>query len=108
VVIVVAREHKEEVDRMESDFAEKLEKKKEMEMQLAISIEERQKYVKELEQERDAYKMNKGRMEAEINQSNKSHDEEVKLRLKFESKLNKIYSVHRDLQRRVSSGITIV
>ena len=86
---------------MELDFAEKLDKKKEMEAQLAISIEERQKYVKELEQERDAYKINKNRMEAEINQSNKSHDEEVQLRLKFESKLNNIYSVHRDLQQRV-------
>ena len=97
----MVREHKKEVDRMESDFAEKLDKKKEMEAQLAISIEERQKYVKELEQERDAYKINKNRMEAEINQSNKSHDEEVQLRLKFESKLNCIYSVHRDLQQRV-------
>ena len=86
---------------MELDFTEKLDKKKEMEAQLAISIEERQKYVKELEQERDAYKINKNRMEAEINQSNKSHDEEVQLRLKFESKLNNIYSVHRDLQQRV-------
>lgn len=98
---VVVREHKEEVDRMESEFSEQLERKKEMEMQLAVSIEERQKYVKELEQERDAYRTNKARMEAEISQSNKSHDEEVQLRLKFESKLNAIYSVHRDLQRRV-------
>jgi len=101
----VVRERKEEVDRMESDFSEQLEKKREMEIQLSISIEERQKYVKELEQERDAYKVSKVRMEAEINQSNKSHDDEVKLRLKFESKLNKIYSVHRDLQRRVSSHL---
>jgi len=101
----VVREHKEEVDRMESDFSEQLEKKREMETQLSISIEERQKYVKELEQERDAYKVSKVRMEAEINQSNKSHDDEVKLRLKFESKLNKIYSVHRDLQRRVTSHL---
>ena len=101
----MVRERKEEVDRMESDFSEQLEKKREMEIQLSISIEERQKYVKELEQERDAYKVSKVRMEAEINQSNKSHDDEVKLRLKFESKLNKIYSVHRDLQRRVSSHL---
>jgi len=97
----VIREHKEEVDKIESDYTEKLEKKKELEAQLTTNIDEMKKYVKELEQECDAFKVNKKRMEAEIVQSNKSHDEEVQLRLKFETKLNGIYSVYRDLQNRV-------
>ena len=39
--------------------------------------------------------------EAEINQSTKSHEEETQLRLKFENKLNGIYSGYRELQGKV-------
>ena len=95
------REHKKEIDQLEYNFSERLTKKKETETQLAFNIEGNQKYIKELEQERNAYIENKERMENEIAQSKKSHDEEIQLRMKFESKLNKIYSVHNDLQQRV-------
>jgi hypothetical protein len=97
----VAREHKKELEKMESECNDKLEKKKEIEEQLANNIEDMQKYVRELETEREAYRQNKKRLEAEMHQSTKSHEEEVQLRLKFESKLNGIYSVYRDLQNRV-------
>eukprot|EP00826_Nyctotherus_ovalis_P014173 TRINITY_DN13923_c0_g1_i5.p1 TRINITY_DN13923_c0_g1~~TRINITY_DN13923_c0_g1_i5.p1 ORF type:complete len:321 (-),score=55.49 TRINITY_DN13923_c0_g1_i5:284-1246(-) len=102
LLVIVLREHKQEIDRIEVEFAERLEKKKETEARLVIDIEENQKYVKQLEKERDTYKISKKRMESEILQSNQRHDEEVKLRLKFESKLNTIYSVHSDLRNRVS------
>lgn len=99
----MTREHKKEIEKMETDYNERLEKKKETEEQLASNIEEMQKYVRELETEREVYKQNKKRLEAEVHQSSKSHEEEVQLRLKFESKLNGIYSVYRDLQNRVIS-----
>lgn len=37
-------------------------------------------------------------MEEEIQQNTKNHEEEVQLRLKFESKLNNMHSAHRDLE----------
>ncbi len=104
----MTREHKKEVERLETDFTDKLEKKKEMETQLLTSIDEMQKYVRELEGEREAYRLNKRRLEAEISQSSKSHEEEVQLRLKFETKLNGIYSVYRDLQNRVLPSLSLI
>lgn len=98
---VVMRRHKQELDKQEADFAEQLGKKKNMEQQLAVSIDEKRKYISELEQERDAYMQNKTRLEDEISQSSKSHEEEIQLRIKFESKFNRVYSVYRELQGRV-------
>ena len=99
---LVLRKHKKEIDRIEIDFAERLERRKKAEAQLAIDIEENQKYIKELEKERDAYRITNKKMENEIIQKNQYHEEEIKLRLKFENKLNTIYSVHFDLRNRVS------
>jgi len=86
---------------MEDDFTEKLMKKKEMEVQLAHNIEEKDKYLKELEQERDAYRKTKEEMEAEIKIANKLYDKEIQLRMKFEAKINQIHYVYNDLQARV-------
>jgi len=102
-IIVVMRERKQEIDKMETDFAEQLAKKKSMQQQLAVSIDEKHKYITELEQERDAYILNKTRTEDEMTQLNKLYEEETQLRMKFESKFNKIYSVYRELQTRVFS-----
>eukprot|EP00826_Nyctotherus_ovalis_P024102 TRINITY_DN1862_c0_g2_i2.p2 TRINITY_DN1862_c0_g2~~TRINITY_DN1862_c0_g2_i2.p2 ORF type:complete len:174 (-),score=56.30 TRINITY_DN1862_c0_g2_i2:298-819(-) len=98
---LVIREHKEKVDQMEGEFAEKLTKKREMEAQLACDVEEKEKYLKELEQERDAYRKSKQEMEAEIALSSKLCDKEIQLRMKFEAKINQIHFVYNDLQARV-------
>lgn len=37
------------------------------------------------------------KLEEEYMQNTKNHEEEVQLRLKFESKLNNMHSAHRDL-----------
>ena len=38
------------------------------------------------------------KLEAEYMQNTKNHEEEVKLRLAYEGKLNKLYASHRELQ----------
>lgn len=40
------------------------------------------------------------KLEEEYQQNSKNHEEEVQLRLKFESKLNNMHSAHRDLETR--------
>lgn len=101
VLKIVIRKHKEEIDNIESDYTEELAKIKVIEEQLAASVEDRQKYISELEKERNSYIIAKKKMELEIAQANKAHDEEVQLRLRFENKLNAIYSAYRSLQNRV-------
>jgi len=38
-------------------------------------------------------------------QNSKNHEEEVQLRLKFESKLNNMHSVHRDLETKYKRSL---
>lgn len=57
-----------------------------------------QKYNEELEKERTKEKQMRLKLEEEYMQNTKNHEEEVQLRLKFESKLNNMHSVHRDLE----------
>ena len=38
------------------------------------------------------------KLEEDFAQNTKNHEEEVQLRLKFESKLNNMHSAHRDLE----------
>ena len=49
------------------------------------------------------------KLEEDYQQNTKNHEEEVQLRLKFESKLNNMHSAHRDLEskyKRVLSDLT--
>jgi chromosome segregation ATPase len=49
------------------------------------------------------------KLEEDYTQNTKNHEEEVQLRLKFESKLNNMHSAHRDLEskyKRVLSDLT--
>ena len=45
------------------------------------------------------------KLQEEIYKSIKTHEEEVQLRLQFESKLNGLHSLHRDLQAKYERAI---
>ena len=57
-----------------------------------------QKYSEELEKERTNERTLRLKLEEEYMQNSKNHEEEVQLRLKFESKLNSMHSLHRELE----------
>ena len=57
-----------------------------------------QKYSEELERERTNERTLRLKLEEEYMQNSKNHEEEVQLRLKFESKLNSMHSKHRELE----------
>ena len=46
------------------------------------------------------------KLEEDYTQNTKNHEEEVQLRLKFESKLNNMHSAHRDLETRYKRVMT--
>ena len=52
----------------------------------------------ELERERVNERQMRLKLEEDYLQNTKNHEEEVQLRLKFESKLNNMHSAHRDLE----------
>ena len=56
-----------------------------------------EKMFTELEAERDEIIYAKKKAEEALEKQKESHEEEVQLRMKFESKLNNLHSMHRDL-----------
>ena len=64
-----------------------------------------QKYNEELEKDRTNERQMRLKLEEEYMQNTKNHEEEVQLRLKFESKLNNMHSVHRDLETRYKRAL---
>jgi len=46
------------------------------------------------------------KLEEDYLQNTKNHEEEVQLRLKFESKLNNMHSAHRDLESKYKRVLT--
>jgi hypothetical protein len=64
-----------------------------------------QKYNEEIEKDRTNERQMRLKLEEEYMQNTKNHEEEVQLRLKFESKLNNMHSVHRDLETRYKRAL---
>lgn len=88
---------------MKEDFEEKLAENKELATQLDGNVDEREKYVTELEQERDGYRTMKEGLEEEIEGLKRANREEAQVRLKFENKVNAVLSVCRSLENKVKA-----
>ena len=65
-----------------------------------------QKLCEELQREMMNEKTMRMKLEEDYTQNTKNHEEEVQLRLKFESKLNNMHSAHRDLETRYKRVMT--
>jgi chromosome segregation ATPase len=83
---------------MEADFQEKCQEFLNNEKILKQNMEVMQKYSEELERERTNERTLRLKLEEEYMQNSKNHEEEVQLRLRFESKLNSMHSAHRQLE----------
>ena len=63
-------------------------------------MDTQRKLCEELQREMMSEKALRLKLEEDFTQNNKNHEEEVQLRLQFESKLNNMHSAHRDLETR--------
>ncbi len=105
LVSQVTNQHKEDLIRIEEEYIGKLHEKEETEKSLKAHTEYLQKYVEELENERENQRQTRKRLELELSQNSKTHEEEVALRIKFEAKLNSIHSVYRDLETKYKRAL---
>lgn len=64
---------------------------------LKQNIETMTNYNDQLEKEKASEKQLRLKLEEEYMQNTKNHEEEVKLRLKFEGKFNTMHDTHREL-----------
>ena len=78
---------------------------KEKEATLFKNIETLEKYTKKIDEERWDEKGKRMKIEEELLAQSVTHEAEVKLRLKFESKLNTMHAVHRELNEKYKKAL---
>ena len=96
----ISKEHKTELEKLDKDYQNKSEEQANNEKVLKESLDSQQKMCEELEREMMNEKQMRLKLQEDFTQNTKNHEEEVQLRLKFESKLNNMHSAHRDLETR--------
>ena len=94
----ISKEHKAELDALDREYQKKAEEQANNEKHLKETLETQYKLHEELERELMNEKQIRMKLEEDYTQNTKNHEEEVQLRLKFESKLNNMHSAHRDLE----------
>lgn len=72
---------------------------------LTENLETLQKYCTTLERDLATERSSREKLEEEFEQNSKNHEEEVQLRLKFESKLNNMHSIHRDVETKYKRAL---
>ena len=85
---------------MERSHKDKIQHYVDSEKIMKQNMETMRDYNDSLEKERAAEKQLRLKLEEEYMQNTKNHEEEVKLRLKFEGKFNTMHDEHRELQIR--------
>lgn len=96
----ISKEHKKELEELDRDYQKKSEEQANNEKVLKENLDTQQKMCEELQREMMNEKQMRLKLEEDYTQNTKNHEEEVQLRLKFESKLNNMHSAHRDLETR--------
>ena len=93
----IKTEHQEQLDKMEASYTDEIRMLNNNEKDLKLAMDEMQKENGILRKRLDEEEQLRRKLQEEIFKNIKSHEEEVQLRLQFESKLNGLHSLHRDL-----------
>jgi chromosome segregation ATPase len=88
---------REEWEAKQREIDKVIEEMREEVLQKQKDLSDMQRYVETVEQERVKEKDKRMRVEQEMLEQAKGHEAEVKLRLQFETKLNHMHAVHREL-----------
>lgn len=102
----ISKEHKTELDKLEKEYQTKFLEQANHEKILRDNNDTLTRYAEEIERERANEKQMRLKLEEDYLQNTKNHEEEVQLRLKFESKLNNMHSAHRDLESKYKRVLT--
>ena len=100
LIAEITDKHNQQLELIQARFKEKIQTYIETEKVLKQNMETMRDYNDHLEKDRANEKQLRLKLEEEYMQNTKNHEEEVKLRLKFEGKFNTMHDTHRELQIR--------
>ena len=101
IVKTLNLEKKEEIDQLEAEFQSQISKLESHEKEMTESIVYSKVQLQEVQKELMNEVSKREELEDELLRRGSGHEEEVAMRLQFESKLNQMYAKMRDLQTRI-------
>jgi hypothetical protein len=97
IITTLNIEKKEEMDQVEKDFKEQIAKMEEHEKQILENMNVTKTHLKNLQKDLMEEIQKREHLEDELLQRGSGHEEEVTMRLQFESQLNQMYAKIRDM-----------
>ena len=101
IITTLNLEKREEIEQLETDFQAQISKIENHEKELEENILAAKEQMEEMEKELNAEIFKREEIEDELLRRGNGHEEEVSMRLQFESKLNQMYAKMRDLQTKL-------
>jgi hypothetical protein len=99
-------QHMEEMQQLDYKYQDTIRDLEDTKKIQSENVDTLQKYCTKLERDLADEKSNRMKLEEEFDQNSKNHEEEVQLRLKFESKLNNMHAIHRDVETKFKRALT--
>ena len=101
IITTLNLEKREEIEQLESDFQSQLAKMEVHERELEENIESIREHLEGVQKDLHNEVYKRQEIEDELMRRGNGHEEEVTMRLQFESKLNQMYAKMRDLQTKI-------
>jgi hypothetical protein len=101
----LSTQHMEEMQELEHKYQDNIHDLEDTKRIQTSNVDTLQKYCTKLERDLADEKSNRMKLEEEFDQNSKNHEEEVQLRLKFESKLNNMHAIHRDVETKFKRAL---
>ena len=98
-------QHMDEMQQLEHKYQDTIHDLEDTKKIQSENIDTLQKYCTKLERDLANEKSNRIKLEEEFEQNSRNHEEEVQFRLKFESKLNNMHAIHRDVETKFKRSL---
>ena len=101
IVTTLNLEKREELEQLEAEFQSQIKKLEGHEKEMNENIENSKLIIQEIQKDLVSEIAKREELEDELLRRGSGHEEEVAMRLQFESKLNQMYAKMRDLQTKI-------
>ncbi|CAG9311629.1 unnamed protein product [Blepharisma stoltei] len=108
IITTLNLEKREELEQLEEEYKKQISQMEEHERQLLDNISQTRAQLLQVQRDLQKEIQKREELEDEIMQRGSGHEEEVAMRLQFESKLNQMFAKQRDMQTRMAQLIETI
>lgn len=108
IITTLNLEKREELEQLEEEYKKQIDQMEDHERQLLDNINQTRAQLLQVQRDLQKEIQKREELEDEIMQRGSGHEEEVAMRLQFESKLNQMFAKQRDMQTKMSQLIETI